>query len=302
MSSAKKTALTVAGICVALGILVFIIGAVMIGFDFKVLGKMDFEDKTHNMTEDFSDIEISGIECDIRFELSTDGQCRVVTTDSQKILTSVETENGTLTVTRTDARAWYERIGIWYGEDLAITVYLPQKEYGKLYIKSVSGDIDVPYGFTFQTAEVLSTSGDISFEAVTNNGLTVKTTSGDLEAKNATGGTVAVKAVSGDIILSKISAEELTVETTSGDIELRSVLTKGKTDIQAVSGDVELNSSDAGSFYVKTVSGSVGGSILSPKNFITKTTSGDFSIPASDTSAGAFEVTTTSGDVRISIE
>lgn len=64
---------------------------------------------------------------------------------------------------------------------------------------------------------------------------------------------------------------------------------------------VSLPSNEYQNLIIETVSGDVEASLLTPKNFITKTTSGKINVPSSDSTQGVCNVTTTNGDINISV-
>lgn len=302
MSKEKKMAMMIAVACIVAGLLIALAALAVVRFDFRRLSTMTFETRTYEVQEPFRHIDIRDVECDVRLLPATDGQCKVVCTESGKIVNTVEVEGDTLTITRRDTRKWYERIGIWWGDDLTMTVYLPEQEYQSLVLKTVSGEIKVPDSLSFAEAEVSSTSGDISFLGRTTDGLRITSTSGEINAGNAAGGDVQVTVTSGDVQLSAMTIENLAVSTTSGNVELSRAVVEGSAQITSVSGEIGLERSDAGSLRIQTVSGDVECSLLSNKKIETKTTSGDIRVPPSDPSAGICSVTTTSGDIEIEIE
>lgn len=338
MSKAKKNATVLALICIAAGLAISLAVFSVIGFDVSRLNTMKFETNTYDVTERFSDIRVEGAECDIRLVPSQTGACTVVCTEGEKISHTVTVKDGTLTVTRTDQRRWYERIGVYWGE-MSVTVQLPAGAYGNLYIKSVSGGIKVPDGFTFARAEVYSTSGEIDYAADTEQDLILKTTSGELSAGGLAAGTaevrstsgdvtihsvglrgdLAVETVSGEIGLEGVSAQAASIQSTSGEAKLRNVSTTGRMsvrtasgdvrltdvaasapmEVQTVSGEVKLERSDAQTLWIKTTSGDVSGTLLTGKRFVTQTTSGDVRVPDSSPQGGTCEITTVSGDIHI---
>ena len=90
--------------------------------------------------------------------------------------------------------------------------------------------------------------------------------------------------------------------TTSGDISLKETVIDADIFIKSTSGEVSLESCDGSEITIKTISGDVEGSLRSVKNFITHTTSGDVYVPDSDSSASTCEITTTSGDIHITVD
>ena len=321
MKKGKLISIIIASVLVCAGMIVFLIGAALAGFNFDDIYDNKYETVTLNVEDKFTDIDISTeVECDIYLFKSDDGTCRIECVQSDKIEHRATVKNGELVVTRTDTRKWYERIGFFSWRSAKLSVYLPEEVYDTLELKTVSGDITVPGDFTFRDVSAESTSGDIKFDAKAEHGISCKTVSGDIFVSGSEGRTnlkttsgdvrvsnintdsdVLVDTTSGDIEISDIKAGTFSILTTSGDISLRNALASGNVNITAVSGDIRMISCDAETFYVKTVSGDVSGDILSPKFFETHTTSGDVRVPQSDRNAGTFEVHTTSGDIRIDV-
>lgn len=301
MKKAVKAALITAAVLIAAGVGLMCLSLLQIGFDLNALNSMKFETVTHWVTEPFTDLNIQVTESNIRLVPSSDGQCRVECRDSEQLVHTVAVKDGALTVTRTDTRRWYQRIGIYWG-DMTVTVYLPERVYGALLLKSVSGDVTVPAGFAFSEAALQSTSGNVAFAGTVQGRLWAQTTSGDLVLGGVTGGAVELRSTSGDVQADEITAAAFSAQTTSGDLKLSALSVTGQAALEAVSGDVQLNSADAGSFRIKAVSGDVQGQLLSPKRFVTHTVSGTVRVPADDPAAGICEITTTSGDIRISLQ
>lgn len=301
MSRVKKIWIIIAVSCIALGLI--LAGAAFAGmnFNFSKLNHIALQTKTYDIEEAFSNIDISAAECDVRFYVSNDGTCRVECIENTKTAHTVSVDNDTLIITRTDSRKWYEHFGFFWG-DMGIKVYLPEKVYSKLSVSSVSGDIYIPGDFTFDTAELLNTSGDIAFESTAQKGLTAKTVSGDLTVRNINGGEAEIKSTSGDMKISRLRVEILDVESTSGDVDIYDAIVAGRISVETVSGDLELDSCDAQSLWLKSVSGDIEGILLSEKHFITHTTSGDVHVSDTFSAAQTCEATTTSGDISIFIK
>lgn len=320
MKKAKKAALIIALVCVAAGAVISLVTLASIGFDVSRLNTMKFENNTDQVEESFSHIRIEGAECDVRLLPSRDGAYTVVCSEAENISHTVSVKNDTLTVTRTDNRKWYECMGIYWGDEMSVTVYLPEGTYGDLFIRSVSGDISVPADFTFSQAELINTSGEIHYAAATERGLTLKTTSGDLTVRDLTAGAleirstsgevsihsavvsgdVAVETVSGEIELEGVKTQAMSVQSTSGEVELTDVIAAGHLEIETVSGEIGLERSDAESLWIKSTSGDVSGTLLSEKRFTAHTTSGTVNVPnVASPNAGTCEITTTSGNIRL---
>ncbi|MGN0968800.1 MAG: DUF4097 family beta strand repeat-containing protein [Oscillospiraceae bacterium] len=341
MKKAKKTALVIALACVAAGAVISLGALAVIGFDVSRLNTMKFETNTYQVEESFSNIRIEGAECAVRLLPSQTDACTVVCSEGKNISHTVAVDGDTLKITRTDNRKWYECMGIYWGDEMSVTVCLPGRVYGDLFIRSMSGDITVPGDFTFSRAEIINTSGEIDYAAATGNALTLKTTSGDLNVRDLTagalevrstsgkmeisnvkadsltavttsgdvvirsagvGGGVAVETVSGEIGLERVNAQTVSVQSTSGEVELTDTVAAGRVEIETVSGEIELERSDGETLWIKSTSGDVSGTLLTEKRFTIHTTSGTVNVPnVASPSAGTCEIITTSGNIRIKL-
>lgn len=299
MSRAKKIALLVSAGCIGAGLLLMLAAMIGIGFRFDSLSTQHFETVTHEVEQPFERIEIRDLECDVRLLPAEDGQCRVLCSESEGIVTRVEVHDGVLQITRTDTRPWYAHIGIWFGTDLTLNVYLPETEYRSLFLHTVSGDIAVE-GFRFEEVDLKSVSGDVTCDTVKVGGsFEVHSTSGDLRLRAIQAGASQIKTVSGTVSWADGAASSLQIESTSGDLRLEAVIAAGEMNLKTVSGDIKLNGADAATLQIKSTSGDVKGQLLTPKNFISKTTSGGVQLPPSDPSAGTCEIKTVSGDIKL---
>ncbi|MBQ9785174.1 MAG: DUF4097 family beta strand repeat protein [Clostridia bacterium] len=261
MKKATKIALIIACIFVLSGVLVSFSALVMVGFDLSKLNSYNLETNEYTVEEEFSNIDLKLLDADIELVPATDGVCRVVCVDDEKVEYLVSVIDGTLTVTYKDTRAWYDHIGISWG-GRSVTIYLPQMQYDNVRLGTVNGDISVSTPFSFEN-------------------LTVTTTNGDVALKNLT-------------------VQSLNINLTNGDVSLSKTLCEGRAYIKTVNGDVGIAKSDAATVEIKTTNGDVKASFLTSKTFVVSTVNGDVSRPHG-TSGGKCKVTTTNGDIRLSI-
>lgn len=307
------------------------VGIVILSFAMAFYGPDLFEEeiymeKTHTINDKVSFLKVSDAECDVAIRPSPDGICRVVCPDGEKIYRQVTLDGETLTVTRVDDRKWYEHIGIsWGWKPRAVTVYLPEGTYRDLSLKTASGEIDVPAGYTFSSAKLTSASGDISFscnvekalEISTASGdvalsdlqvaslyfpgsLTVTTASGDLSFENCgVSGTFTASTASGDVEVSGGAPTKMVLSTVSGEISLENLEVWGSLSVSTTSGEITFDRLSAHeNIEMTTVSGDVKGTVAGDFRYSVKTTSGDIRVP-SDGGTGSFTLKTTSGDVNI---
>lgn len=333
-----KKALILSAVCILLGHAIAFSGMIMIGFDFTKLNTVQYITKTYTVAEDFQNITIHSREHNITLAKSEDDTCKVVYTTNKGMDCDIAVSNRRLTITYTDTRAWYERIGI-HGDNTSITVYLPQTQYDALYLQSVSGNIQVADPFGFASAKLISAGGNVRFCSDVNDRLEIQTTSGDIAVYDSTGKIVNISTTSGNAVLTNISAEKaeittvsgdlaqenvdcsiLLAETTSGEMQLKDAAigklhlsttsgdmllsestTTGSTDISTISGNVRLDRANLSAVKIKTISGNVKGTLTKAMEFYSETTSGSIRLPASDSAGGYFKVITTSGNVEITI-
>lgn len=301
MKRSKKIALIVAAALTVGGLIVGGAAVVTMGFDFTGMNTQQFTTVTHPVDAPFSGVAVDAAECDVRLLPSEDGACRVECYDSEHITHTVSVANGTLTITRQDTRRWYERIGVYWGDEVAITIYLPPHTLDTLSVRTLSGDVTVSDAFSCRTADIQTTSGDVDMAAAVSDRLSFRSVSGDLHAKNASPAVFEIKTTSGDMSLSAVRCDALTASTTSGELTLKNVVVTNTLQIESTSGDVRLAACDAGALRIRTVSGDVSGSLLTSKRFDTHTTSGVVTVPATG-DGGLCSVTTTSGDIRLSVQ
>ena len=300
MKKGTKIAMIIAVFMIVMGTALCVIAFGANGFRFTNFGAYNYQLETYSPEGDITSVEISDTEYDIEVLPSEDGKCTVTCYDSEKIFHSVKVENGALSIKRTDVRVWYERIGIFMfcDIDMTVRVYLPEDEYESIKAKSLSGNISVEGELGFGSADLQSTSGNISFTSSADE-LKLKSTSGEVNADGFAAKKLSVQTTSGKIGLSDISVESIEVASTSGEIYCSAVTASGKSSYESVSGNVKLDGCDGGEMILKTVSGNIWGTLLSEKDFTVSTVSGNINIPDSVDDAGSCSIKTISGNVKI---
>ena len=222
--------------------------------------------------------EIQCLSCEVRVLPSKDGSCRAEYSGSRSCVCTAEVKNGTLTV-REKKRLpeFFAALGIG---DTKLTVYLPE-EVETLNVSAVSGDLRIGEGLDAEETVLETVSGDVHAEDFHSGSLTVTTVSGEAEMSGTSvDGEAAFEAVSGDLSLDGFTAGDAIVETISGDVSAGDA-EMGRLDISTVSGDVSLGLRSAMDYDVSTVSG-------------------DVNVPAADKTGGRCQISTTSGNIRIS--
>ncbi len=281
MKKSTKIWLVLASFLIIIGLTMFAFAMTKYNWDFKKLSTEKYKTTTHQISEDFENISINTDTVDIIFVLSNDKKCKIECFESEKSSHIVTAKDNTLTIENANNQHWYDNIGINFNSP-KITVYLPKTEYASLSIKEHTGDILLPKDFKFYSADILTNTGDIEFLATVLNQVKIDTDTGDISVKDS-------------------STKALDISTSTGDVALSNVIAKDKFNIETDTGDIKIDRSDADEIFVETDTGSVKGSLLTEKIFITSTDTGRVDVPKT-ISGGKCEITTDTGDIKITID
>ena len=315
MKKTTKIWLYVALLCITIGIGIFMLTA---------CGSKSFSNNintstvTHEITEDFSKIIINSDTSDIVFIPTDDGICKIISTEHKKMKSVVNVKDGTMTLGFINEKKWYDYI-LDFGER-KITVYLPKTEYDSLIIDESTGDIYMPKDFNFGAADIKLSTGDIDFCASVLEKLKINLSTGDVDIKNCSVGSLeitgstsdieienlncasdmSVHISTGEVELSDVNCANLSSTGSTGNIELERVVASGKLSIERSTGDIHFDATDAAEICFKTDTGNVIGSLLSTKNFICSTDTGNIRLP-SDAGTQKCEIRTDTGDIEVTV-
>ena len=307
-----------------------LLGAVMMGFSWHSLvgmesGKiatMQFEETTHIIAEEFDDIIINTQNSAIELLPSSDGSCRIVCDDNEKMYHQVsfqESEDGTvLHIAQHNEWEWYETLwGLHWQEDPVLTVYLPTSEYEVVDVITGSGDVTVAPDFRFRTLHINATSGNTALTGIEAEHLNVLSASGDILLRSIrVSGDVYLQHVSGFAKIENLTASELTTYASSGDTFLDQVSVKyldtsavsGKIQVyggnfyerssfETSSGDIEIVDSECAEQRIKAVSGELSLQNITGISLTAETTSGSVGIFKASYSHSAL-CNTVSGEIQ----
>ncbi len=311
--------LVIATVLVVIGFVMFAAVMTANGWDFTALSTVKYETNTYEIGEEFHHVSIKTATADIVFLPSEDGTCKVVCYEEDHAKHLATVREDTLTVEVFHKKKWYHHIGISFGTP-KLTVYLPQTEYGKLLIEESTGDIEIPQTFGFESVDITASTGDVKCQASASGDVRIKASTGKIDIENisvrslslsVTTGNVSVSGVSceGDVTvgvstgktyLTDVSCKNLTSSGNTGDLFLKNVIVAESFSIERSTGKVKFDGCDAAEIFVKTDTGDVTGTLLSEKVFVTTTDTGKVEVPRS-VSGGRCEITTDTGDIRISI-
>ncbi len=319
MKKATKILLAAGTSLVVLGGLLFVGVLSVLGWDFKRLGTVNYITSTFQIREDFRDISLDVKNDGISFLPSEDGECRVVCYEEEKMRHSVSVVDGRLFIDVSDTRPWYEAVSLSF-ETPKITVYLPEREYGALSIKTSVGDVTVPKNFSFETVridgktcsvsffssaaqslEIRLNTGNIRLEEVCAKEIQLQTTTGKISLLGGeTEGEIRAETNTGSITLTDISCGSLFVKSETGALTLRDAISRGSLTATNSTGKISLESCDAAELSLRTSTGNISGTLLSEKLFFAESDTGRVSVPQT-ASGGRCEARTSTGSINLEL-
>lgn len=320
MRTSTKILLIVATSLVLLGCAIFTSVMFALDWDFTRLSTSELVTNTHDVSEDINSISVTTDTAKVLFAKSEDGKVSVDCREWEDALHSVTVENGTLRIKVDDNRKWYDHIGINIGTP-EITVFLPEGDYGDLSIESVTGSIDIPNIYTFESMDISVTTGKVACRASAFGKMNIETTTGSVTLEDITAADVDVSVTTGKVSVSgAVCGGEMSIDVTTGktevtdtmcrsfvsrgstgDITLKDVGTTRELDIERSTGDVDLDGCYAGEIFTVTDTGDVTGVIRSDMIYYAKSDTGRVEVPRS-TVGGRCEISTDTGDIIISQE
>lgn len=319
MKSSKKKWIIAALIMIAIGIICIAAITVAVDMDYTKLNNEPFETKTIDINDSFSNIKVCMSNADIKLVLSDSKKCTVECYEQKSLSHCASVENNTLIINEDNNRKWYDNVEFSYSSP-TVTVYLPQNEYNSLIIEEYSGDVSVPEGLHFISADVSTFSGEIVFCSSSEN-VKIGTYSGYIQILDAAydtaiisteSGNAELKSVkitdeftfssdSGDFSANDLPCKKFSIETFSGYLNLKNVTASETMSLISQSGDMKLKDCDAEDITIKTETGNVNGTLLSGKTFTKETSSGDIITPA-NSGKGKCRLSTVNGYIIIKVK
>lgn len=297
--------------CTTLAAVMFILK-----WDFSKLSSFKYETNNYQLNESFDNISINTDTAKILFVPSQDEKTSIVCYEDTKVKHLIEVEKNTLSIKVVDTRKWYEYIGINFGSP-KITVSLPEKKYGEMFIKASTGGVEIPGDFKFDSIDITESTGNVTNHASVTESIKIKTSTGNIYVENisakniflsaSTGkitasklncnGDLSLKVSTGKTFLKDIGCNNLTSTGSTGKISLENVNVSGKFLVIRSTGDVLITNCDANEIYLETDTGNVKGNFLTDKVFITETNTGNINVPKT-TSGGKCEIKTDTGNIN----
>ena len=320
MRTRTKVWLIIAISLVLIGCIIFGVVMTMLKWDFTKLSTGKYETSNYEIAEIFNEISIVTDTADILLVPSENPKPSVVCYELKNAKHSVTVQDGKLVIKIVDARKWYEYIGINFGT-AKITVFIPQGEYGALFVKSSTGNVEIPKEFKFENIDISESTGNVTNYASASENITIKTSTGNIRVENVSANALDLSVSTGGVTVSNVTCEgdvKINVSTgktnltniecknvvsngETGAISLKNVIAAEKFSIERSTGAVKFDGCDAAEIFVETDTGDVRGSLLADKIFVIQTDTGSVDVPKT-ISGGKCEITTSTGDINISIK
>ena len=285
----------------------FVLGIVIGGVGFLSGGVAALEENygqnsvanSQSWSESVAKLEINTVSDNVMLLPAEDGLCRVDWKDTRYGYYEVSLERGTLEIRYRDT---VQNIFFDFGENESrtVAVYLPESIYESLQVTTTSGNF-ASSGFSFDETKLTTTSGQVGLEDGFFGEAKINTTSGDVVLHGCDASATEINTTSGSVVLHDYDAAATKIVTTSGEVGLGNG-SFGEAKINTTSGDVVLDGYDATTTEITTTSGNVIGTVATPQTYHVHTVSGDVSCPEDAPGGGTFEIHTTSGGVKLSVE
>lgn len=207
--------------------------------------------KEYTISENFENIEVYGQSDRVKIGLSKDNNTYISCRKSDKVKLS----GNTLVVK--EEREFFKIINF---NNPDTKIYLPEKDYKKLLIDTVSSSIELDDELSFENVQIKSVSGSIKSNILVQDTATFSSTSGSLNIQD-------------------LDCDSVGISTISGSIKLDNIICNTSMIIETTSGSLNFDKVDSPSIEISSVSGSINGKILSSKQYTVSTVSGSISVP-----------------------
>lgn len=320
MKKAVVIALIAAAALIVIGGLVFVGVLAVNHWNIGLMSTTKFVTNTVDVPTGFRDITINSDTEAIDFLPSEDGKCKVIFHEPESEKHSAAVKDGVLTIEQNESAKWFDKVGLFSFDSPSITVFMPAGEYAALSIKESTGDIKIPKDFSFDSADIEVTTGDVEFKAGVKGKLRIAADTGkirtewiassELELSVSTGrvevsnvdcsGDINISVSTGKSLLTNVTCKNFTSTGSTGDVTLDNVIIAEKLFVNRSTGDVKLVKCDASEIEIETDTGSVTGTLLSEKVFIVRSDTGRVEVPETVT-GGKCKITTDTGNIKIEI-
>ena len=305
-------------ILVILGSAIFVKALADADWKFVNLAPNKLQTRIVDIEGEFDNISIKLETTDVEFALSTDGKNKILFTEREDELHTVNLDEDGLSIV---AHREYNVVDSLFNfGSPKMIIYLVESEFENLDIIGDTSDVSISKDFSFNNIVIKTDTGDVASYAKAKELIDIETDTGDIKLSDVSTKNMSLNVHTGDVIVKSVSiTESLIINVTTGDILLKDATsvdfkTKGNTgdivmenlivsnniNVFRTTGDINFNKVDAASLDIETDTGDVTGTLNSDKTFIVETRTGEEIYPKG-TTGGKCNIKTSTGDIIISI-
>lgn len=302
MSRHTKVWLWIAAAAVVAGLIMFGVVMSMAGWDFMNLSTVKYETNTYEIKEDFQKIWVDTTVANVTLLPHDEDVAKVVCYESEGTHHEVSVQEGALVVQAVATGDWTDKIGINF-DSMKIRIYLPEREYAEIFVKAKTGDINC---FVPAKGEIvlITGTGDIFAEKITAGSMVASVATGTTTIKDVTcEKEIQVKTATGRTNVMNVQCKSFSSEGSTGDITMEWLVAQDRIYVRRSTGSVKFDRCNAWELIqVEVNTGDVKGSFLMGKKFSVRSGTGSVDVPASVEGSGECQISTQTGNVRITID
>lgn len=294
-------------ICLAIGLIIFIVGFAMLNFDItKLSTETAFRAKNYISSEPVRAICIDDRNADIEVSPSEDDKVHITYFVNDKEYYDIsETEEGDLNIQSKSRRKWYDYLFNFQFEQPKLLVGIPENYNGDITVRSHDGYIQVKE-IGVDDLFLTASNHEIQIQNVSASGrLEAKTSDANIYINDSkAAGDIACHTYSGKIDLDAVEGKTIDAENSDGRIALKKVISKESILLKTLSDDIRLDTVEFSEELTCNVTdGSVKGSVtgkLADYSVTAKAIDGKSNLPESmDSGDKIINIKTSSGDINI---
>ena len=228
-----------------IGIIIFSGVMMALKWDFSKLSTTEFETNNYEINENFKNISVITNTADIEFRISENSKSSVVCFEEKNAKHSAMVKNDTLEIKVHDTKKWYEHIGIEFVSTPKITIFLPEKQYGTLFINESTGDIEISKNFSFENIDISVSTGDINLNSIiAERSLNLETSTGDIKFISCDANEIFAKTSTGNITGDLLTDKIFIAQSDTGKIDVPKTTSGGKCELTTDTGDIIIKKSN----------------------------------------------------------
>lgn len=265
----------VASILLVAGLVIFLIGFGIAGFDFSELStEPPYINKVFETAEQIDSINIKTRDNEVTLIPSNDDMFHIDYNENGKDLFDISVVNGELRIIYKSSRKWYDYICNIKFDDQFVKIAIPEKFTGNIDMDTRNSEIFLD-ALSADTLTIDAANDEIELKNLTISGnLTVDNRNNRVTMENITAnGQIYCKNRNAGIVLYDLSGKDIIADNRNGSIKCRNTVSEATIDLTTYNNTIALDSVDYGTKMIcDNTNGDIEGTICG--------NIGDFSIEA----------------------